>query len=349
MKRATIAMIAAATGVSPATVSRALRGDPRISGETTDRIRSKANELDYASQLNPRMQAGSSVGAIGLVVGAMANPYVGWLLRLMLAEAARRGKRIVLLDGEKDILEDGARSAMIRRGIEGCVITTAPLSADMAQLLRIRRIPTVLMNRAANDATTCVTCDHVAGAARLADLVLDAGYRRIAMLRGSGRTTPVLYRERGFIERLEERSIGLFRQIVIGRDDRALSTYAAGQQAAELLLATPPAERPEAAFVVNDFMAMGVIDKLAEHGVRVPDDISIVGFDGIAEGERFPYRLTTIRQPVEELVRTALDCLQEENPGSVGKTVLLRGGLITRSSLLLPEAGQAASRQLEGS
>jgi LacI family transcriptional regulator len=337
MKRPTLNAIAAAVGVSVPTVSRALRGHARVDPVTRSRVEAAARQLGYLmTPAAARGASGASSTAVGVVLGPLENPYFSWMLTELAGQLVERGKQLVFLTPQ-DLLGGTALP-----GLAGCIITTANLQSRMANIFHDHGIPAVMINRSAEDRTASVLCDNEAGAGRLAELVLRSGHRRIALVSWEARTSAIRDRERGFIDRLAEADAPPAQLILVGRQNLESSLYADGEEAARLILQMPRARRPELVFALADVIALGIIDTFRRHGTAVPDDISVVGFDGIPEGERFPYRLTTLRQPMEAMVRTALDLMLTEPAGLAGRTVLLQGDLLERSSVGL--AGDGSRR-----
>jgi DNA-binding LacI/PurR family transcriptional regulator len=175
---------------------------------------------------------------------------------------------------------------------------------------------------------SAIACDNFTGGQDLADFLLDAGHRSFAIIRGNPDSSTSIERERGFAERLAARDIDPPLRINGG------STYDGGFAAGRMFAEMPEDRRPQAIFAVADIMAMGVIDAFRIAGIKVPDDISVVGFDGITQAARPIYSVTTVAQPVASMVGRGFDLLTARigNSALPDEVVLLRGSLIVRHS-----------------
>jgi DNA-binding LacI/PurR family transcriptional regulator len=166
----------------------------------------------------------------------------------------------------------------------------------------------------------------------LARLLLGGGHQRFAIIRGNPDSSTSIERERGFAEMLKNHGIDFDLRINGG------STYEGGFAAGRMFAEMPRDRQPDAIFAVADIMAMGVVDALRIGGIRVPDDISVVGFDGIAQGAWPAYAITSVQQPIAAMVSRGLDLLTARIGTSTvpDEVVLLRGELILRRSARLP-------------
>jgi DNA-binding LacI/PurR family transcriptional regulator len=205
--------------------------------------------------------------------------------------------------------------------VDGLIITSATLSSKLAMECARSGTPVVLFNRYASDAHIhVVRCDNVEGGRLVADAFIDSGCQRIAFIAGEEASSTNRDRENGFVARLKERGYPL-----TYRESAGDYRYEDGYQAAERLLRKP--ERPDAIFCANDLIAMGVMD-LARYtlGLRVPEDLSVIGFDDIPSAAWPGYNLTTIQQPAEALVESTvsvlLNAIQNPHEGTVEDVIL---------------------------
>ncbi|MBO1077069.1 LacI family DNA-binding transcriptional regulator [Roseomonas marmotae] len=330
--RATVASLARRAGVAASTVSRALRDDPRISPQVRARIAALAAEAGYTPNALARTLVSGRSGLIGLVLGPIENPFYTELMQQAVVQAAARGYRLLLLHVGSGPIDDATAAALLQYRVDGCLITSAELSSRAASVCAANGVPVVMINRVAREHASAVSCDNLAAGETLADLLLAAGHRRMAVIAGNPGTSTNIERADGFIRRVT--AAGLPAPAVLpGGGDHAAG-YAAGQAVAAL----PRAERPDALFGVSDILAMGAMDALREAGLSVPGDISVVGADGIAAAGRPPYRLTSYAQPLEAMVSRGLDLLLARIGGArmPDERVLLRGQLIRRASARLP-------------
>lgn len=330
-ERVTVITLARRAGVSPSTVSRALKGDPRISIETRRRIEALALKTGYMPSAMARTLSGGPSGLIGLVLGPNSNPFYGELLQDAVTQAAERGLRLLLLHAGAGPLEDQTAEALLHYQVDGCLITSAELSSRAAEICADHKVPVVMVNRLPKLHASAVTCDNFGGAQMLASLLLEAGHGRFAIVRGNTTASTSQERERGFAARVQEAGGDA------GLRVNGLSTYDGGFAAGRMVAEMPGDRRPDVVFAVADIMAMGVMDALRLAGLRVPEDVSVAGFDGIAAGAWPGYGLTTVKQPVAAMVGRGLDLLAARlaNSAAPDEVVSLRGELIARRSARL--------------
>ncbi|RKK01571.1 LacI family DNA-binding transcriptional regulator [Pseudoroseomonas wenyumeiae] len=326
--RVTVVTIARQAGVASSTVSRALNGDTRISAATRARIAAIALELGYKPDALARTLSGGRSGLVGLVLGPVENPFYVAMLQEVVAQAARRGIRLLVLHLGAGAVEDETMEAVLQYRVDGCLVTSAQLSSRIADMCGSHGVPVVMLNRTTRLRASSVSCDNLEGATEITQFLLHEGHRRFALVGTDTSSSTALEREQGFTRALA--SAGL--EAV--RFSGGTSSWMGGYVAGEGIAALPPAERPHAVFAVSDIMALGVIDALRQNGLRVPQDVSVVGFDDIAEAARPTYALTTMSQPLVPMVRRGLDMLlaRMEDPALPDEVTLLRGTLAVRGS-----------------
>jgi LacI family transcriptional regulator len=315
-------------GVAPSTISRALKGDTRISAEMRAKIARLAKQHGYTPHASARTLSSGRSGLIGMVLGPSSSPLYTTLLYEATRQVAERGMRLLIMHAGPGPIEDRTADALLLYQVDGCLMTSAELPSNVAAVCRANGVPVVMVNRVARLHASAVTCDNLNGSAQLAELLLQAGHRRIGLVRTSSSSSTGQEREAGFTRRLEAEGLSP----VVRLDGR--STYEGAYEAGRQLVALPAANRPTAIYAVSDIMAFGVMDAFRLAGLRVPADIAIVGFDGLAESARPVYDLTTIEQPLPAMIGRALDLLQARmiDPSVPDETVTLRGRLIVRGS-----------------
>ncbi len=326
--RATVASLARRAGVAASTVSRALRGDPRISPQMRDRIVALAREAGYTPNVLARTLVSGRSGLIGLVLGPVENPFYAELMQHTVAQAAERGWRLLLLHVGLGPIEDATAEALLQYRVDGCLITSATLSSRAASICATNRVPLVMLNRVAREHGCAVSCDNWAGAAGLAEMLVQSGRRRLAVIAGNPGTSTSTERVTGFVRTAEAAGLPTPRVLPGG------ASHAAGFAAGQTLAALPPEERPDAVFGASDILAMGAMDALREAGLSVPGDVAVVGMDGIGPAARPPYRLTTVAQPLAAMVTRSLDLLLARVGGAPleDEIVSMPGELIRRAS-----------------
>jgi DNA-binding LacI/PurR family transcriptional regulator len=330
-ERATVVTLARLAGVAASTVSRALKGDVRISPETRRRIVALASAHGYQPNVLARTLSSGRSGLVGLVLGPVENPFYADLMEEAVAQSALRGLRLMLLHAGGGPIEDRTTEALLQYKVDGCLISSAELSSRAAQICAAHDVPVVMVNRVPRLHASAVACDNRQGAEVLADLLLAAGHATFAIIKGNADTSTSIERERGFAERVSERGGEVLLRVNGG------STYDGGFSAGRMFAEMPAAKRPHAIFSVADIMAMGVMDALRIAGVATPGDISVVGFDGIAAAARPIYSITTVAQPLRAMIGRGLDMLTARigAAGLPDEVVTLRGELVVRRSARL--------------
>ena len=327
-RRVTIVTLSEAAGVAPSTISRALKGDPRISPETRARVARLAQESGYTLHASARTLSSGRSGLIGIVVGPATNPLYTEALHEAARQAAKRALRLLVIHAGSGPAESSTADALLQYQVDGCLFTSVELPSQVAAVCRANGVPTVMVNRVAELHSSAVACDSFAGSAELAALLITDGHRRIGLVRTSSSSSTARERAAGFTQTLEEAGIAP----VLRLDGH--STYEGGFEAGRHIAALPAAQRPEAVFAVSDIIAFGVLDAFRMTGVRVPHDIAVVGFDGLPQSGRAVYDLTTIEQPLSAMMERALDLLLARIGDATlpDETVTLRGRLIRRGS-----------------
>jgi DNA-binding LacI/PurR family transcriptional regulator len=327
-ERETVVTLARLAGVAASTVSRALNGDKRISEPTRRRIEALANERGYTPNAMARTLSSGRSGLIGLALGPIENPFYTELMQEAVSQAAARGLRLLMLSAGTGPMEEYTAQALLQYQVDGCLITSAQLSSRAAHICAAHNVPVVMVNRVPRLHASAIACDNFQGGQDMAAFLLAGGHRRFAVIRGNPDSSTSIERERGFAERLAAKGI-----VVDLRIDGA-STYDGGFSAGRLFAEMPVDRRPDAIFAVADIMAMGVIDAFRIAGITVPRDVSVVGFDGIAAAARPVYALTTVAQPLANMVARGFDLLSARIGGASipDEVVLLRGELVIRGS-----------------
>ena len=327
-RRATIITLSQEAGVAPSTISRALKGDTRISAKTRARIARLAKELGYTPHASARTLSSGRSGLIGVVVGPATNPFYTELLHEAVWQTAGREMRLLIIHAGEGPIERRMADALLQYQVDGCLVTSVELPSHVAAVCSANGVPVVMVNRVARMHSSAVTCDNRHGAAELAKLLLAGGHRRIALLSTSSSSSTGQERDAGFTQYLEQAG----QRPTLRLDGR--STYDGGFEAGRQIAALSAFERPDAVFSVSDIVAFGLLDALRLAGLRVPEDLAVVGFDGLPQAARQIYDLTTVEQPLFAMVGRALDLLRARmvDRALPDETVSLRGRLIIRGS-----------------
>jgi DNA-binding LacI/PurR family transcriptional regulator len=317
-------------GVSTSTVSRALNGHSRISTKTRASVLAVALEQGYTPNAMARSLVTRRSRVVGLVIGEVDNPFYPELLTRLHFHLSARELRPMLLHIGSGPMEKETAQTLLQYQLDGCLIASATLHSRVEETCRRYGVPVIMINRVAQIHSCGVSCNNLAGGRLAAEFMVDAGHRRIALIAGRAKTSISEDRAAGFVAALAERELTLAARKEGG------STYLGGFAAARDLIAS--SVQLDAVFAVNDIMAMGVIDAMREVGLRVPQDVSVMGFDDIQAASWPLYDLTTVAQPVDAMIRRALDLLVDriEDPARVGEDVFIHGELRRRRSVRLP-------------
>ncbi len=326
-KRATSYDVARLAGVSQSAVSRAFNAGASVSPTMRARVLAAAQQLGFTPNLLARGLIKQRSNIVALIVTELTTRVTPHILYRFGVELQRAGLHLLLFTVEGESPDDAVMAQLLDYPLDG-VVSCTTLGTEHLQRLRSRGVPVVLFNRVSpSRAVASVRCDHVRTAAQLARKLHTAGHRRFAFVSGPGDAPVSRERERGFTSAL--RRLGIDRIDRVGGD----YSYASGRSAGRSLAGQK--NRPDAVFCANDTMALGVLDALRiDAGLRVPQDVSVVGFDDVPEAGQGAYDLTTVRPPLDAMVARAIALLRDgpANRGASAQTVLLAGEIVLRAS-----------------
>jgi len=331
--------VAREAGVSQSAVSRAFSLSPKVPPATRETIFAAATRLGYRHNQFARRLITSRSNLLALVAGALTNSLHLDIIERFARTAQDRGYRVLLFSAVEGQSLDSAISDILSYRPAGILALAGTPSDAMVAECHGTGIPLVLVGRDASDTgASWVSCDNEAAARQIAELLIQAGHRRLAFLSSREAETSFSHaRERGFCEAAMRH--GLPAPVVVNGG----SSYAGGYAAAAPLFAHD--HRFDAVFCGGDAMALGLMDAARrEYGLAVPEALSIVGFDDAPSASWDSYALTTVRQPVDVMVAEALDMLLRragvEAVPAAGR--LVPGELVLRRSARLPYRGACA-------
>jgi len=315
-------------GVSQSTVSRAFSPNPNVSKETLLKVYKAAEELDYRPNAIARSMVTNKTKLIGMIIHDMYNPFYPEVLDKFSKSLGMHGYHILFVNSESEHIRDEEVYQLLDYHVEAVIVTDAFLSSGLAEKFRKVDIPVIFFNRYEEmSSSSVVCCNNVHGGRLAASYLLERGLTRLAFIEGSPNTSTSMDREKGFREVLAEHGLDLLK--VTGH-----FTFEGGFRAAmELFRLKQP---PEAIFCANDIMALGAINAARVMGLKVPDDVSIMGFDDIAMADWPIYRLTTIKQPVDEMVRETVELIVRNNAQAASRPEfhMISGQLVERESVI---------------
>ncbi|GGC06277.1 LacI family DNA-binding transcriptional regulator [Cellulomonas carbonis] len=369
-RRPTLEQVAAEAGVSTSTASKVLNARPNISAGTRRRVEEAMERLGYAPTTGPR--AGTAVRTATVVFRTLADTYAMRVLEGVLASAREHGVEVVVdvLDvrgsergtsGSASVGTSAGTSvgtapgtaggtaplspAWIRRqaarGRVGVVLVTSEPTAEQHRLLRAHGVAVVHVDPAnpLDDSTVSVGSANFSGGVQATRHLLDLGHRRIAFAGGGPTFQPSAERLQGYLSTLRTAGVEADEALVRSR----AHTFEAGVAMADELL--DRTDRPTAVFAASDSIALGVLASAQRHGLRVPQDLSVVGFDDSSAAVSSVPALTTVRQPVAEMGRVALRTLLQLARGERVDShhVELATTLVVRDSTAAPSAAPAGA------
>ncbi|WP_205708785.1 substrate-binding domain-containing protein [Kineococcus siccus] len=299
--------VAAAAGVSPATVSNVLNRPERVSAQTAERVRSVVAALDYVAHPGAVGLRNGRASTIGIVLPDLTNTFYSRIARGAADAAFEHGYSLVLChSGDDPDREQAYFSMLAEQRAAGVVVV--PLTADTGRLSRLRQrgIPLVLADRTMSTDDGCsVAVDDVSGGRTAAQHLFDGGARDVLVVNGGRAIRQCVDRYQGARQAARTRRGTRLRQVVV-----QAMTVEAGVEAGRAL--ARGTDRPDAVFCTNDLLAVGLCRGLLEEGVAVPGDLHVVGFGDLDVASIATVPLTTVRQPVEELGRAGVDLLVDE-------------------------------------
>lgn len=335
MRKPTLQSIANHLNTSVCTVSRVLNGKAaqyRITKETEKRILDYANEVDYKPHVAAQNLRLNRSQDVGLVLPDFSNPFFTHVAKCVAIEAYKRKYSVQVIETEDNIdAEIEAISRMLDRSIEGLIIM--PVGLESKHFLKLAKSaqPTVLIDRCFPEiALPQVAVDNVSAAEMATNHLLDFGHREIACFQGLEHTATNEDRLEGYRRALAARGIGIDDALIIGDG----FTQPSGYRAVGQLMASRPSA--SAILSLGNQITLGALRALAEQGLRVPDNISMVSFDEIDGVEFYATPLTVVAQPLEEIgLRAAellFECIDDVTPRSE-RYQLLPASLISRNSV----------------
>lgn len=315
VKRVTVEEVAHEVGLSAMTVSRALNNHPNVSDKTRKRIIETSRRLGYTPNQIAKSLVLRKTQTIGVVVPEITHSFFPEAIRGIEEVTYRLGYHLILThsaeDGRRE--EDAIRTLEAKR-VDGILISMAETVADYTIYKNLLRQGThvVFFDRCVPGiGASCVGIDDEASARRVTEHLIQHGYRRIAHLCGPQQVSIGEARFRGFKEALTANGLAMDDDLVVESGFHE----AGGYDAMKKLLQLPPERRPRAVVAVNDPAAYGAMKAISEAGLRIPEDIAIVGFSDDIRSELMPTPLTTVRQPAYEVGRRAAQQLFAEIEG----------------------------------
>lgn len=329
--------VARQAGVSVGTVSNVINRPEAVLPDTRARVLAAIEELGYVRSESARQLRAGRSRIMALLVLDMGNPFFVDIARGAERAARDAGLGVMVCNSGQSAEEEAEYLGLFaEQRVCGVLVTPADATGGSLEAFARHRIPYVLVDRVASSTDTCaVSVDDVRGGLLAVGHLVSAGHRSVAYVSGPGDLHQIRDRREGALAALAEAGLGPEALVEI-QSDRL--DVAAGRDAGARLLGLVP--RPTAVFCANDLLALGVLQALYAAGVRVPQDVAIVGYDDIEFAAAAAVPLTSVRQPAVVMGRMAAELLLEEADDGDGshrhRSVVLQPELVVRASSAAP-------------
>ncbi|ENM5786545.1 substrate-binding domain-containing protein [Vibrio metoecus] len=329
---ATMKDIARLAGVSTSTVSHVINKSRFVSDEIAERVNNAAQQLNYAPSALARSLKMNRTKTIGMLVTTSTNPFFGEVVKGVERSCYHKGYNLILCNTEGDNQRMKASiNTLLQKRVDGLLLMCSTLEGERLDVFdRYPDIPVVVMDWGPIlFASDKIQDNSLQGGYMAAKHLIECGHKEIGCITGPLIRHQAQMRYEGYKRALAEAGLGIHPDWIIESDFECEGGY----QAFEKLYQRN--KLPSALFVSNDMMAMGVIQAASQRGLRVPDDLSLIGYDDVHIAKFMTPALTTIHQPKYRLGKAAVDTLlyRLENPDTTAQVVQLEPTLVVRSSV----------------
>jgi LacI family transcriptional regulator len=340
--------IARDLGVSVITISKVLRNHPDVGDETRERVLARVKELDYRPNLAARSLVTGRTYLVGLVVPDLLHPFFAEIAKSLSETLRGSGYYLIVSSSEEDPdIEEQEINQLLARRLDTIIIASCRSTVDLFFRIERQKTPYVLIDRILPGLTTnFVGVDDVAVGKLATEHLIKTGCKRIAHIRGP-ETSPGMRRVEGYRQALAEAGLKIIDGYVISERKGDVETKQRGAEAMQELLSLTP--RPDGVFCFNDPLAMGAMNYALDQGIRIPEDIAVIGCGNLHYDDSLRVPLSSVdqhsRKIGEEAARIALRILNSKIPPKP-ETVVLQPELIVRRSTQrsVPKDGSAKAR-----
>lgn len=306
----TLKDVAAASGVSISSASRALDERTPARSAAAAHVRKIAEELGYRRNSFASSLRRGETRTLGVLVPRLSDTVMALMFEAIERAASARGYfAMVASSGDDPEDERQAAETLLDRNVDGLILATARIDDELPRLLRQRGVAHALVLRTDGESPSAIGDDEVGGYLAVRHLI-DLGHRDIAVVTGPDFTSTGTARLAGARKALDEAGIKPREEWLIAAGYGIENGYTAG----ETLLAGTPRPRPTAIFAANDNIAMGVMAAAHRNGITIPDDLALVGYNDTPLSARLPTPLSSVRVPLDQIAATAIDLIV--NPGA---------------------------------
>lgn len=328
--KVTILDVAAEAGVSFGTVSRVINNDAHVKKETRERVLSVIEKLNYVANRQARSLAGGKTNSVGVLVPDLGTGYIGEIIRGIDAELSLADMDLILYTTHRTPTKEANYVANLASGmVDGLLLVLPRQPQDFIETMQQRHFPFVLIDhQGTGQDCPAVGATNWSGGYNATEYLIELGHKRIGFITGSMDLGCAVDRLAGYRSALKTYHLADDPDLIYEGDFSQTDGYTG----ALVLLDLP--NPPTAIFASNDVMAMGVMDAIRNRGLRVPDDVSVVGFDDIPQASLVRPALTTINQPLEKMGRVAAQVLLSmlDDPEKVTARIELPTHLVVRDS-----------------
>jgi len=328
--RVTIVDVAAEAGVSFGTVSRVINNDVHVKPQTRERVLETMRRLNFVANRQARSLAGGRTNTIGLLVPDLGTGYIGEIIRGIDTELGEAGYDLMLYTTHRAATKEaGYVSNLVQGMVDGLILVLPRNPSDYIGIMTQRKFPFVLVDhQGTGEDCPAIGSTNWQGAFNATNYLVKLGHKRIGFITGWLDLGAAVDRLEGFKAALRTNKIPLLPDLIYEGTFAQLDGYTGALRFLDMK------KPPTAIFASNDVMAMAAMDAVREKGLRIPEDISIMGFDDIPQASLVRPSLTTIRQPLEQMGRIAAQVLFDilKNPDHKHNRIELPTEIIIRES-----------------
>lgn len=311
-----IKAVAKRANVSTATVSRTMNGSAKVSPETAERVRRAIEALNFYPNTNARALGSGRSSLYGLIISDITNPFFPELVKAFDDIAVMHGQEVLIANTNYDPERMKiCVTRMLQRKVDGVAIMTSEMDDRLVEVFSRRHIPLVFLDTGTPaPGVSCVRIDYSAGIDAAVHHLIELGHKRIAFISGPMRLASARMRYKAFMESTARDHLDANPNLIQEGNHRVDG----GHDAMKRILHSRA--RPTAVMASNDLTAIGAMGAIAEAGLRVPEDISVVGYDDIQLSAFTMPPLTTVRLPRAEIANAAFRALLNAQPADPKKT-----------------------------
>ena len=329
----TIKDVALHAQVSVATVSHVVNDTRFVSEGTRLRVQQAIEELRYVPSALARSLKSNRTHTVGMMIPNSSNPYFAEIIRGIEDTCYEAGFNVILCNSDDDPLKQSTYVRLLsEKQVDGLIVMSSGADVELLDTLRAARMPLVLVDREIDDlAADLVEVNHEAGGFLATQHLLQLGHRRVACIAGPQSLSSARQRVQGYQRALHEAGLAVNDKLLRRGDFTSAGGHAA---MASLLEIKTPTGRPSAVFASNDLMAIGAVCAAAARGLRIPQDLSVIGFDDIALAAYSNPPLSSIVQPKHQTGELAAQLLLQRiaQPDRELQRAILQPSLIVRHS-----------------